>query len=147
MSSIEFKITKDTLTPFLQEIRDTIPDKKMRLLADTGVKALREAQQLAVERLKKPGTYLQSFVVEVTANQMKLKNIHHAAAIIEFGTSKKGYRIPRTGEGLWFFKEGTWKWRPFVIHPGLDAKLIITDTMKKINPDLLKGMKELVGCV
>lgn len=147
MSSIEFKITKDTLTPFLQEIRDTIPDKTTRLLADTGVKALQEAQQLTVERLKKPGTYLQSFVVEVTMNQMKLKNTHHAAAIIEYGTSKKGYRIPRIGEGLWFFKEGTWKWRSFVIHPGLDAKLIITDTMKKINPDLLKRMKELVGCV
>ena len=147
-TSLEFVITLDTLTPYIDELVNSFEDKKLKALVKAGTDAWTEAQRLTQERLKRPGSYLQSFkiVVNQTEGSVSLINYHHAARIIEKGTVKKGYRIPREGEGLWFFKEGEWKWRPFVIHPGLDAKNIISEAMDKINPELLVDLKDLVGC-
>lgn len=147
MSSLEFIVIRDELTPFLDEVLRNYKNKELQILAKAGVNAWQEAVKLAQARLKHPGTYLQSFrvVVNQAEGKMTLANFHRAAAVIEHGTIKKGYRIPREGEGIWMFKEGQWKWRPFVIHPGLDAKRIMWDAFEKINPELLKDLTNLIG--
>jgi len=142
---IEVKVTKDTLIPAIEDVVKTWEDKKTAALVKGGSRALMMAAQLTTERLKKPGSYLQSFVVDVVrGKEMRLKNVHHAARILELGTRRKGYRIPRSGEGLWFFKEGVWKWRPYVIHPGIDAKKIIMDTIQKVMPEVMEELKKLL---
>ena len=146
--STEIRVTKDTLTPALEDIVKNWEDKKTATLVKGGAKAITTAAQLATERLKNPGSYLQKFHVEVIrGKQMTLKNVHHAATIIELGTTKKGYRIPKTGKSAKLTRgtgEKKGKTIPAFIHPGLPARLIITDAIKKVFPEVLNELKNLL---
>jgi len=133
--SIDIQIVKDTMNPQLDRVIVEIPRKMREELWKIGEAIITTARQLAHERLKRPGGYLGMFDYEITpiANGVLLKvfNRHHAAHIIEFGTKRKFYPIPLVpGIILRFFKEGVWRYRRKVIHPGLEPTYILRDAVE-----------------
>jgi len=123
------------MNPQLDRAITEIPRRLQEELWRIGEAVISTARQLAHERLKRPGGYLNMFDYEITPLPngaiLRVYNFHHAAHIIEFGTKRKYYPIPLVPSvTLRFFKEGVWKFRKRVIHPGLEPTYILRDAVE-----------------
>jgi len=143
--------------PKTMTVQDTVnPDlkrkiEKFRPLAEAEFRRAIEAilvtaKDLAGKRLKRPGTYLQQFFYEFQIEGNSLVfifgNRHPWAAAIEKGT--KPHRIPREGyRTMVFFKEGEWKFREKVFHPGTKPTWIIRDAVAQNLPLLHQAAQSL----
>jgi len=134
------ELVKDEINPYLEAAKRRLETQIEEVFNRFGDMIIESAKRLARERLKKPGTYLQKFAKKVTPDSLTVENTHHAARILEYGS--KAHEI--TGP-LWFFKEGEWKWRRRVMHPGTKAKMILTDAFKEHVEALGEAIRELVG--
>jgi len=144
-SGFKFKLRKDTLTPSLRDSLEKMFDRVTTVLFEYGHKTVHEAVQLAREKLENPGSYLQKFQVTIIAGRSyKIRNLHHAARIIEFGTKKK-YRVPKSGRAARLIRgtgEKKGKTVPAFIHPGLPPRYIIRDAIKKTEKEFRERLKE-----
>jgi len=141
---------KDTMNPHLKRIQDRVGVGLVQLFREAGEAMIREGQALANRRLKRPGTFVEKFWfdVRVIGDNIILRfgNYHHAAKVLEFGTRKKGYLIrPVRARKLRFFKEGIWRYRRVVIHPGITGKFIVRDAFEKQKSILINRIKALIG--
>jgi len=141
---------KDTMNPHLKRIQDRVGTGLVQLFKQAGEAMIREGRMLANQRLRKPGTFAEKFWFDVrTVGDniiLRFGNYHHAARVLEFGTRKKGYPIfPKRGRKLRFFKEGIWRYRSMVIHPGIAGKFIVRDAFEKQKSILINRIRTLIG--
>jgi len=118
-----------------------VPRIAQGVLEETAQNTVERAKALAFERLKNPGTYLDSFYVSSAPMEVMFGNTHRAARFIEFGT---GVHIvePVTRKALRFEKDGKIVFARRVLHPGTQALWIISDAFKEELTTLMEKMKE-----
>jgi len=140
------EVKRDTVNPKLGEIQAKFKTELEQTFRQATEAILVTAKDLARRRLKRPGTYLEKFFYEfrIEGNNLifAFGNRHHAARIIEEGS--KPHRIPREGfKTLCFFKEGEWKFRLKVEHPGTKPTHIVRDAVLQNKPLLDQAAKSL----
>jgi len=144
----KMEVIRDTVNPDLKQKEAYFSAKLYNKFAELGNRMIQYARQLANARLKRPGTYLDKFFFDAYLAGGKLifefGNTHHAAKIIELGS--KPHRIPSVGLGaLYFFKEGEWRFRRVVYHPGTKPTYIIRDTITAFQGEIASIAKKIAG--
>jgi len=144
----KMEVVRDTVNPDLKQKEAYFSVKLYNKFAELGNRMIRYAQQLAKARLKRPGSYLEKFYFDayMAGKQLifEFGNTHHAARIIELGS--RPHRIPSVGLGaLYFFKEGEWKFRKVVYHPGTKPTFIIRDTVTFFQGEIASLAKKIAG--
>jgi len=125
----------------LEGALDKLPRDIQGILEETAQNTVERAKILAVERLRNPGSYLESFYVSAAALEVKFGNIHPATKIIEEGSVV--HVIEPTGrKALKFEKEGTTVFAKRVLHPGTKALWILSDAFTEEFLNLMERMRE-----
>jgi len=134
---MSLRLVQDTVTPDLERRLTGLDGALLDAFRNIGLRIVREAITLAFYRFKKSTRYVHSFKLEIPLppRGVRIINVHPAARLLEFGSLKKGYPIyPKRGRYLRFFKEGQWKLRRMVVHPGIRGYYIIVDAIKATHP-------------
>jgi len=124
-----------------EKASNKIPGSLQALIEETASNIVERAKILASQRLKNPGSYLDSFYVSAGPSEVAFGNVHRAARFIESGT---GVHIiePRTRKVLRFEKEGAVIFAPQVLHPGTQALWILSDAFTEELSGLLEKIRE-----
>jgi len=125
----------------LERTSDMIPRNIQGALEETAQNVVDRAKILAIERLRNPGSYLESFYISAAALEVKFGNIHPAAKIIEEGSVIHVIE-PAGRKALKFEKEGTTVFAKRVLHPGTKALWILSDAFTEEFLNLMEMMRE-----
>jgi len=124
-----------------QQALENLPRGIRGVLEDTAVGTIEKAQVLAGQRLKNPGSYINSFYVSLAPFEVMFGNVHKAAKFIEFGT---GVHViePRQRKALRFDVDGATVFARRVLHPGTEALWILSDAFREELSGLMEKIKE-----
>ena len=118
-----------------------MPSNIQAVLEQSAHNIVERAKTLASARLKKPGTYLDSFYVSAARFEVMFGNTHRAARYIEFGTAPHEI-LPVARRALRFEKEGAIVFARRVLHPGTQPQWILSDAFREEMTELMSKMRE-----
>ena len=118
-----------------------MPSNIQAVLEEAANSTVERAKVLAGQRLKNPGTYLDSFYVSAARFEVMFGNMHKAARYIEFGTAPHVV-LPVTRRALRFEKEGAIVFAQRVLHPGTQPQWILSDAFREEMTELMNKMRE-----
>jgi len=124
-----------------QQALENLPRGIQGALEDMAEGTILRAKALASERLKNPGSYLDSFYISAAPLEVMFGNAHKAAKFIEYGT---GVHViePRERKALRFDVDGTTVFAKRVLHPGTEALWILSDAFTEELSGLMEKIKE-----
>jgi len=141
-----------------QQALENLPRGIQGALEDMAIDTIETAKNLAISRLKNPGTYLDSFYKSAAPLEVMFGNTHKAARYIEFGTSAHVieptgiYGVPKglqrgfgklvAKKALRFEKEGAVIFARRVLHPGTQPLWILSDAFREELSGLMEKIKE-----
>ena len=119
-----------------------IPEDLQAVLEASANNTIERAKILAGQRLKNPGSYLDSFYISAARLEVMFGNIHPAARWIEFGTAPHAI-LPVRRKALRFEKEGAEVFAKRVLHPGTRELWILSDAFREELSGLMDRLKEV----
>jgi len=139
------KRVKNEIGPRIRHRINTLELEVAKALGMFAERVIFNARFLAYKRLKRPGTYLEKFDWYYPGRmRVRVENIHHMAKGISEGTPPH-LILPVKGRALRFFKEGVWRFRRMVHHPGTKPTWILRDAWRMSREYLSKLLRRHAG--
>lgn len=124
---------KDETEPAIRRHIERFEAEADKMLRRVAGEHIVQARILAQERLRHPGKYVESFTHKAERLLIRVINFHRASQIIEYG-SRPHEISARSRKVLRFFKEGMYKFRRSIQHPGTRPLFIMLDSAAKTVP-------------